>query len=100
MVPWVATTAASKTTLSALVKGATDYPCQGERHGGGKRGGRIRERRWERRERAGRGGTRKGTAKVEAGASGEGSKGRGEKRSPLVRDVQTYGTAYKWDGAD
>ena len=43
---------------------------------------------------------RKGTAKGEAGVSGEGSGGRGEKRSPLVGDVQTYRTAYEWDGVD
>ena len=100
MVPWVATTVTSTTTLLALVKGATEYLCRDEKHSGGKRGERRRERRRELREWAGRGVTRKGTAKYEVGASREGCGGRGEKRNPLVGDVQTYGTAYKWYGAD
>ena len=45
------------------------------------------ERRRERQERAGGGSTGKGTVKGEAGASRGGSWRRGEKRSPLVRDV-------------
>ena len=41
-----------------------------------------------------------GTAKGESGASGEGSGGQGEKRSPLVVDVLAYWAAYEGDGAD
>ena len=37
LVPWVTTTVISTTTLLALVKGDTEYPCQGEGVGGGKR---------------------------------------------------------------
>ena len=49
MVPGVATTLTSKNTATCPgFKGATEYSCQGERHGGGKRGDWTRERRQER----------------------------------------------------
>ena len=43
---------------------------------------------------------RTGTAKGETGARGEGSRGRGEKRSPLVVGVLEYWEAYNGDGVD
>ena len=46
------------------------------------------------------GGTRTGTMKGEAGTSGEGNEGRGEKRSLLVVDVSAYWEAYEGDTAD
>ena len=44
LVPWVTTTVTSTTTLLALVKGAMQYPCQGEQYGGSKREERRQER--------------------------------------------------------
>ena len=43
---------------------------------------------------------RKGTTKGAAGASGGVAGAEAKTREPLVRNVQIYGTAYRWDGAD
>ena len=71
-----------------------------ERKGGGKRVEQGREWRQEQRERAGRGGTRKVMVIVEAGTSGEGNGGIGKIGDPSVGNMQTYRTAYEWEGAD
>ena len=94
LVPWLATTVTATYHYLPWFKGATEYPCQVERHKVGKRGKRRREQRREQQGRAGRGRTRTGVAKGESGASGEGSGGWGEKRNPLVVDVLMYWASY------
>ena len=41
-----------------------------------------------------------GMVKGESGTSRGGSRGPGEKRSPLAMDVSAYWADYKWDGAN